>query len=208
MEGISHEDILRKQQDLNVLHKKIAADKENLSILQKQNRDLLLQIDFMKRMQLSADQERDKFVVHKNIFAQTDKRISALSQLKLRRFQSMESISFIKHEGATEQRNQDPIHELLKEGDIVPGQAHEQTTQWPGNEQGERSGEGQLQLARELVKKNRQIFELEQVGYHSNTHHVLCTKHSRTPFELQCTCTSCWRSLNDTYLCKQMAPAS
>lgn len=202
MEEIPDEDILRKEEDLNVLQKKIASDKENLTTLQKQNKDLLLQIDFMKRMQLTADRERDKLVVHKNIFAPTDRRMNALSQLKLRRFQSMESISFIKHEGAVEQRNIDSIQELLK------GDAQELTTQYPGNEQEDRSGEEQLLVARELVKKNRQIFELEKVGYHNNTQHVQCTKHSGTPFESQCTCTCCWRSFNDTHHCKQMAPAS
>lgn len=200
MEELPDEDILRKEQDLNVLHKKIASDKENLTTLQKQNKDLLLQIDFMKRMQPNSDRGRDKLVVHKNIFAPTDTRMNALSQFKLRRFQSMESISFIKHEAAVEQRNIDPIHELLK------GDAQEITTQYPVNEHGDRSGEEQLLVARELVKKNRQIFELEKVGYHNNMHHVHCTKHSGTPFESQCTCTCFWRSFNDTHHCKQMAP--
>ncbi|KAL9961401.1 hypothetical protein ACROYT_G030331 [Oculina patagonica] len=68
----------------------------------------------------------------------------------------MESISFIKHEAAVEQRNIDPIHELLK------GDAQEITTQYPENEHGDRSEEEQILVARELVKKNRQIFELEK----------------------------------------------
>lgn len=188
MEGISgrstptDEEIFDKEQELKVLHKEIAEDKENLTSLQKQNKELLLQIEFMK---LTADQERDKLAAQKNIFAPTDGRLglSAHSQLKLHRLQTMESISIIKHEGAVEQQNKDPIQEFLKgdllvphtgkSQDIVPSQAHELTTQWPGNKQDGRSAEEeQLQVARELVKKNRQIFELEQVGYHSNTHHV------------------------------------
>lgn len=159
-------------------------------------------------MQLTADQERDKLVVHKSIFAPTDRRMSALSQLKLRRFQSMESISFVKHEGAVEQQDKDPIQKILEGGAIVPRPASEVTTKWPGNDQGDRSEEEHLEVARELVKKNRQIFELEQVGCHDNMKYVQCMKHSGAPLESKYTCTSCWRNFNDTCLCKQMTLAS
>lgn len=179
MEGISEKDILSKKQDLNVLHTKIAADKENLTSIQKRNKQLLLQIELMKQMQHTADQERDKLAAQKNLFTTTDRR---LAQLKLRRFQSVESVSFIKHEGGLEQQGTDPIHELLKGDDIGSRQVQELTTQWPGNEQGDRSREEQLEVARELVKKNRQIFELEQVGYHSNMHYVQHTECTRTLF--------------------------
>lgn len=118
----------------------------------------------MKRMQLTSDQERDKFAAQKKLYGPVDRRLAlnTQSRLKLRRFQSVESISILK-EGDTYEQNQDPMH--------VPTQIQTITTQWPGNEPSDSSsGEEQLHVARELVKKNRRIFELEQVGYHSNTH--------------------------------------
>ena len=179
MEGISEKDILSKKQDLNVLHNKIAADKENLASIQERNKQLLLQIELMKRMQHTADKERDKLASQKNLFAATDSR---LAQLKLRRFQSVESVSSIKHGGSLEQQGMDPIHDFLKGDDLVSRQAQELTTQLSGNEEDKPSREEQLEVARELVKKNRQIFELEQVGYHSNMHHVQHTECTRTLF--------------------------
>jgi len=177
LDGISEKDVLSKKQDLNVLHNKIAADKENLASIQERNKQLLLQIDLMKRMQHTA--ERDKLTAQKNPFAATE---SKLAQLKLRRFQSMESVSFIKHEGSLEKKGMDPIHDFMKGDDIVSRQAHELTSQLSGSEEDEHSREEQLEVARELVKKNRQIFELEQVGYHSNMHHVQHTECTRTLF--------------------------
>lgn len=179
MEGISDKDILSKKQDLNVLHDKIAADKENLASIQKRNKQLLLQIELMKRMQHTADQERDKLAAQENLFAATESR---LAQLKLRRFQSVESVSSIKHGGSLEQQGMDPIHDFLQEDDIASKQSQELTTQWSGKEEDEPSREEQLEVTRELVKKNRQIFELEQVGYHSNMHHVHHTECTRTLF--------------------------
>lgn len=175
-------DILSKKQDLNVLHNKIAADKENLASIQKTNQQLLLQIELMKQMQHTADQERDKLAAQKNLFATTDSR---LAQLKLRRFQSMESVSFIKREASLQQQGMDPFHNFLQGGDIASRQAQELTTQRSGDEEDEPSREEQLEVARELVKKNRQIFELEQVGYHSNMHHVQHTEFTRTLFALR-----------------------
>ena len=175
-------DILSKKQDLNVLHNKIAADKENLASIQKTNQQLLLQIELMKQMQHTADQERDKLAAQKNLFATTDSR---LAQLKLRRFQSMESVSFIKREASLQQQGMDPFHNFLQGGDIASRQAQELTTQRSGDEEDEPSREEQLEVARELVKKNRQIFELEQVGYRSNMHHVQHTEFTRTLFVLR-----------------------
>ena len=182
MEGTSEKDILSKKQDLNVLHSKIAADKENLASVQKRNKQLQLQIELMKQMQHTADQERDKLAAQKNLFATTESR---LAQLKLRRFQSMESVSFIKHEASLQQQGMHPIHNFLQRDDIANREAQELTTHRSGNEEDEPSREEQLEVARELVKKNRQIFELEQVGYHSNMHHVQYTECTRTPFALK-----------------------
>ena len=175
-------DILSKRQDLNVLHNKIAADKENLASIQKRNKQLLLQIELMKQMQQTADQERDKLATQKNLFATTDSR---LAQLKLRRFQSMESVSFIKHEASLQEQGMDSIYNFLQGDDIASRQAQELTTQRSGDEEDEPSREEQLAVARELVKKNRQIFELEQVGYHRNMHHVQHSEFTRTPFALR-----------------------
>ena len=179
MDGISEKDILSKKQDLSVLHTKIAADKENLASIQERNKQLLLQIKLMKRMQHTADQERDKLTAQKNPFTATESR---LAQLKLRRFQSVESVSFIKHEGGLENQGVDPIHDFLKADDIVSRQAQQLTSQLSLNEEDEHFREEQLEVARELVKKNRQIFELEQVGYHSNMHRVQHTECTRPLF--------------------------
>ena len=158
---------------------KFATDKENLASIQQRNKQLLLQIELLQQMQHTADQERDKLAAQTDLFVATDAR---LAQLKLRRFQSVESVSFVKHEGSLHQQDMDPIQGFLKGGDTVTRQAQELTRQWPPNEGDDHSREEQLEVARELVKKNRQIFDLEQVGYHSNMHHVQHTECTRTLF--------------------------
>ncbi|KAJ7383687.1 hypothetical protein OS493_026217 [Desmophyllum pertusum] len=172
-----------KNKKLKVLHKEIAEDKENLTSLQKQNKELLLQIEFMK---LTADQERDKLAAQKNIFRSNGWKTGTECSFAVKASQIAddgEHFQSSNMKGLLSSRTRTSIQEFLKgdllvphtgkSQDIVPSQAHELTTQWPGNKQDGRSAEEeQLQVARELVKKNRQIFELEQVGYHSNTHHV------------------------------------
>ena len=154
---------------------KFATDKENLASIQQRNKQLLLQIELLKQMQHTADQERDKLAAQTDLFVATDAR---LAQLKLRRFQSVESVSFVKRD----QQYMDPLQGFLKGDDTVTRQVQELTRQWPPNEGDDHSREEQLEVARELVKKNRQIFELEQVGYHSNMHHVQHTECTRTLF--------------------------
>ncbi|PFX26091.1 Uromodulin [Stylophora pistillata] len=61
---ITDEDILSKQQEIKALHE-IASDKDNLTQLQQQQKDLLLKIEFMQRMQSTADQERDELLLYK-----------------------------------------------------------------------------------------------------------------------------------------------
>ena len=206
MEGISEKDILTKKQDLNVLHNKIAADKENLASIQNRNKQLLFQIELMKQMQHTADEERGKLAAQKNLFVATDKK---LAQLKLRRFQSVENVSTMKHKASLEKQDMGPIHEYLKGDDIVTRQAQDLTAQAPAIEEDEHSREEQLEVARELVKKNRQIFELEQVGYHSNMHHAQNTvlhKNTVRSYTLS-TCTCRGKSFNDAYFSYEMAPA-
>ena len=158
---------------------KFATNKENQASIQQRNKQLLLQIELLKQMQHTADQERDKLAAQTDLFFVSDAR---LAQLKLRRFQSVESVSFVKHEGSLDQQDMDPIQGFLKGDDTVTRQTQELARQWPPNEGDDHSREEQLEVARELVKKNRQIFELEQVGYHSNMHHVQHTECTRTLF--------------------------
>ncbi|XP_022789892.1 trichohyalin-like isoform X1 [Stylophora pistillata] len=152
---LTDEDILSKQQEIKALHETIASDKDNLTQLQQQQKDLLLKIEFMQRMQSTADQERDQLVARKSLFTSDGRPgLNAQSRFKLRRFQSVESISILKERDIFEEK-QDPVD--------FPTQTHRITTQWSGNKGREGStGEEQLQVAREMVKKNRRIFELEQ----------------------------------------------
>lgn len=157
------EDILSKKQEIKAIHETIASDKDKLTQLQQQKEDLLLKIEFMKRMQSTAGQERDQLAAGKSLFT-SDGRLgpSSHSRFKFRRFQSVESISILKERDTFEEK-QDPVD--------FPTQTLTVKTQWTGNERSEIStGEEQLQVARQLVKKNRRIFELEQVGYQSEMH--------------------------------------
>ena len=179
------DEILSKEKELHSLHQKIAQDEENLALVQNKNKELLRRIEFMKRMQLTGDKDKHKFPAQRSLSSSLDGRLGSKmhSELKLHRLHTVESISIIKHEGDIVEHHSNPIHEALH-ADLVSdspdkGQNNEPSqasiletsiTQWPGNEQdGGFKEEDQIEIARELVKKNRQIFELEQVGVYRNT---------------------------------------
>ena len=176
-------EIVGKEKELQVLHKKIAQDQENLTLYQNKNKELLRRIEFMKRMQLTHDPHKQKIAIQKTLSSPMDGRLgqNAQSELKLHRQHTVESISIIK-QADIEEHQTDPIHEA-HEGDLTSGNSESSeivpsrasgletsVTQWPGNEQDESVvSQEQMQVARELVQKNRRIFELEQVGDNRNT---------------------------------------
>lgn len=212
-------EILVKEKEVQALHQKIAQDEENLASVQNKNKELIRRIEFMKRMQLTADQDKQKLTAQKTLTLPMGERLGSNvhSALKLQRFHSVESISIIKHEGAVEEHQRDPIHDLLQSDlksdipvdghSVVPSQAtglETSVTQWPGNEEVRGlAEEDQMQVARELVKKNRRIFELEQVGDHRNTSLAGFTgiyiMYRNTGITLHLACTCRKRGFNATY---------
>ena len=174
------EDISGKEKEVKALHQKIAQDEEDLALVQSKNKELLRRIEFMKRMQLTNDQDKQKLASQRSLSSSMDGRLdqNVCSEFKLQRCHTVESISIIGRDGPVEKPHDiDRIHELLQD-DLVSensekGQTSEasdvetSTTQIPINEQDNGSEEEQMEIARELVKKNRRIFELEQVGEHS-----------------------------------------
>ena len=53
------EDILDKERELQALHKRVAQDAEKLALVQNENKQLLRQIEIMKRMQFTTEQEKE-----------------------------------------------------------------------------------------------------------------------------------------------------
>ena len=101
---------------------------------------------------------------------------------KLQRLHTIESIAIVKSEEDIKEHRIDPNHEKRpgdlsdvsseSSGEIVPSHVsglETSATQLYWNEDDKGSQEEQMVVARELVKKNRQIFELEQVGGHRIT---------------------------------------
>ena len=179
------EDIFGKEKKLETLHQRIAQDEENLALVQSKNKELLRRIEFMKRMQLTNGQVKQNLVTQKSLSSSMDGRLnqSVASDFKLQRCHTVESISIIERDGPFEKpHDRDCIHEVLQ-GDLVdentdkrqtnlPSEANDleiSLTQLPIKEQDKGSAEEQMEVARKLVKKNRRIFELQQVGEHSYT---------------------------------------
>lgn len=166
------EDIAEKEKHVQALHRKIAKDEENLALVKTRNKELLSRIEFMKRMQFSTGQDEQKQEAQKSLSSSFDGRVGpdVPSEFKRRRLHTVEGISVTKHVEDIEELHRDDLmyDKRDEELSIVPREASDletTTTQWSGNEQvGDSSEEEQMKVARELVKKNRRIFELEQVG--------------------------------------------
>ena len=130
------EDIAEKEKHVQALHQKIAKDEENLALVKTKNKELLRRIEFMKRMQFSTGQDKQKQEAQKSLSSSFDGRVGpgVRSEFKLRRLHTVEGISVIKHV--------EDIEELHK-GDLVYDKCDEElsreasdlettATQWSG----------------------------------------------------------------------------
>ncbi|XP_067046314.1 uncharacterized protein [Acropora muricata] len=154
------EDILDKERELQALHKRVAQDAENLALVQNENKQLLRQIEIMKRMQFTTEQEKEAQREKTFLSSSLDRRLgqSVRSEFKVKKSQTVESISLVKSN--VDQHSGSP--ELLNGNKTETGQEMGKTS-WSGIEQdGDPTHEDEMQVARELVKKNKRIFELEQ----------------------------------------------
>lgn len=173
----TEEDILGKERELQALHKKVAQDAENLALVQNKNKELLRQIEFMKRMQFTTEQEKqaqtEKIFLSSSLDGRLDQTVR--SEFKVKKSQTVESISVVesnvdKHSGSLESLNGNKTETGREVGE----------TSWSGIEQdGVPTDKDEMQVVRELVNKNKRIFELEQVGGNKNT--GLTGFHGRTP---------------------------
>lgn len=176
------EDISGKEKELKALHQKIAQDEEDLAFVQSKNKELLRRIEFMKRMQLTNGQDKQKLVGYKSLSSSMDRLDqNVCSEFKLQRCHTVESISIIERDGSVEKPHGTDLQgDLVGEKTNSPSEATDletNITQLPINKQDNGSAEEQMEVARELVKKNRRIFELEQVGEHCYTGFVGITQH-------------------------------
>lgn len=153
------EDILDKERELQALHKRVAQDAEKLALVQNENKQLLRQIEIMKRMQFTTEQEKEAQREKTISSSSLDRRLgqSVRPEFKVKKSQTVESISLVKS------------LELLNGNKTETGQEMGEIS-WSRNKQdGDPAHEDEMQVARELVKKNKRIFELEQVGGNKNT---------------------------------------
>ena len=136
----------------------------------------------MKRMQVNGNLDDKKPQTRR---AQSvDERPPHTDQAKdkLQRLHTVESISIVQSGEDIKEHCTDPNQKILaadlldvsseKSGEIAPSHVsglETSATQLYGNEDDKGSQEEQMLVARELVKKNRHIFELEQVGGHRIT---------------------------------------
>lgn len=163
------EDILDKERELQGLHKKVAQDAENLALLQNENKQLLRQIELMKRMQFTTEQEKEAQREKTILLSSLDRRLgqSVRSEFKVKKSQTVESISLVKSN--VDQHSGNLSLELLNGNKTETGQEMGETS-WSGVEKdGDPTQDDEMQVMRELVKKNKRIFELEQVGGNKNT---------------------------------------
>lgn len=162
------EGILDKERELQALHKKVARDAEKLALVQNENKQLLRQIEIMKRMQFTTEEEKEAQGEKTFLSSSLDRRLgqSVRSEFKVKKSQTVGSISLVKSNVDQHSGNLSP--ELLNGNKTEIGQEMGKTS-WSGIEQdGDPTHEDEMQVARELVKKNKRIFELEQVGGNKN----------------------------------------
>lgn len=207
----TNQDIVGKQKELQALQSKIAQDQENLAVYQNKNKELLRRIEFMKRMQRTGNLDHERPPTQK---AQSvDERPPPTDQAKdkLQRLHTIESIAIVKSEEDIKEHRIDPNHEKLpgdlsdvsseSSGEIVPSHVsglETNATQLYWNEDDKGSQEEQMVVARELVKKNRQIFELEQVGGHRITGITGLARMNGVLKEIGSTCTYL-KTFEDSY---------
>lgn len=188
------EDILDKERELQALHKRVAQDAEKLTLVQNENKQLLRQIEIMKRMQFTTEQEKEAQREKTYLSSSLDRRLgqSVRSEFKVKKSQTVESISLVKSNVDHHSGNLSP--ELLNGNKTETGQEMGKT-RWSGIEQdGDPTHEDEMQVARELVKKNKRIFELEQVGGNKNTgltgfHGLTLHLHLHLLLKLKISCT-------------------
>ena len=163
------EDILDKERELQALHKRVAQDAEKLALVQNENKQLLRQIEIMKRMQFTTEQEKEAQREKTISSSSLDRRLgqSVRPEFKVKKSQTVESISLVKSN--VDQHSGNLSLELLNGNKTETGQEMGEIS-WSRNKQdGDPAHEDEMQVARELVKKNKRIFELEQVGGNKNT---------------------------------------
>ncbi|XP_074607572.1 uncharacterized protein LOC141860382 isoform X3 [Acropora palmata] len=156
------EDILDKERELQALHKKVAQDAENLALVQNENKQLLRQIEIMKRMQFTTEHEKEAQREKTFLASSLDRRLgqSVRSEFKVKKSQTVESISLVKSN--VDQHSGNSSLELVNGNKTETGQEMGETS-WSGIEQdGDPIHEDEMQVTRELVKKNKRIYELEQ----------------------------------------------
>ena len=165
----------------------------------------------MKRMQTTGKLDHERPPTQK---AQSvDERPPPTDQAKdkLQRLHTIESIAIVKSEEDIKEHCIDPNHEKLPgdlsdvssegSGEIVPSHIsglETSATQLYRNEDDKGSQEEQMLVARELVKKNRQIFELEQVGGHRITGITGLARMNGVLKEIGSTCTYL-KTFEDSY---------
>ncbi|XP_068706499.1 uncharacterized protein [Montipora foliosa] len=165
------EDIVGKEKELKALHEKIAQDEENPSLIQSKNEELHRQIELLKQKQVGDEQEkltrRDKKSLSSSMDGRLGQRMGP--EFKVRRSHTIEGTSIVEGIKNIEKEPKDRRHEPFesdntdKGQEIVPLQVETSEAQRRRNEQyGDPTNEEQMQVARELVNKNKRIFELEQ----------------------------------------------
>ena len=173
------EDIVGKEKELQALHKKIAQDEENPSLTQSKNKEQLhRQIELLKQKQVGDEQEKLTHRDKKSLSSSMDGRLGQRMgpEFKVRRSHTIEGTSIVEGIKNIEKEPKDRRHEPFESDKtdkgqaIVPIQVETSEAQRRRNEQyGDPTNEEQMQVARELVNKNKRIFELEQVGENKST---------------------------------------
>lgn len=166
------EDIVGKEKELQALHKKIAQDEENPSLIQSKNKEQLhRQIELLKQKQVGDEQEKLTHRDKKSLSSSMDGRLGQRMgpEFKVRRSHTIEGTSIVEGIKNIEKESKDRRHEPFESDKtdkgqaIVPIQVETSEAQRRRNEQyGDPTNEEQMQVARELVNKNKRIFELEQ----------------------------------------------
>ena len=155
----------------------------------------------MKRMQRTGNLDHERPPTQKAQSVDERPPPTDHAKDKLQRLHTIESIAIVKSEEDIKEHRIDPNHETLPGGEIVPSHVsglETSATQLNWNEDDKGSQEEQMLVARELVKKNRQIFELEQVGGHRITGITGLARMNGVLKEIGSTCTYL-KTFEDSY---------